>query len=98
MGYANTTTGHRDCVRKSSESRLIRTMNLNGWQAVLWQSEDRTEEEWRGLSKSDAESLCVSSESSSLGGKTRPYLGGASTSSGLASLWAYSCWGTKVSS
>jgi len=76
--YASIADGHRSTVTKSKESKVIQI--LYGWTSaigVIIQDTDTTTEEWFGLSQSDAESLCVASESSTLGGATRQYLGSA---------------------
>lgn len=99
MGYA--TDGHRDKVRVQKNQRVIRQMNLNGWQAVIIQNETVSEETWVGLSQTEAENYCVASESSTLNGVTRNYLGGCTVSNTtpfLASVIATSCWGTRVQS
>lgn len=61
-----------------------------------------TTETWLGLSYTDAESVCVASESSTLNGVTRSYLGSAkiTVSTGGVSVWNTidGCWGTKVTS
>lgn len=100
--YATTETGHREHVSTSKSSKVIQAMNINGMYCRLIQTSDVTTEEWLGLNYSDAQSVCVASESSSLNGVTRPYLGSAriSVSSGGASQWATvsGCWGTRVTS
>lgn len=99
MGYA--TDGHRTDVRVQKNQRVIRQMNLNGWQAVIIQTETVSEETWVGLSKVEAESFCVASESSTLNGSTRPYLGGCTVSNTTpfeSSIYATACWGTRVQS
>lgn len=98
MAYTDKATGHRELVKRQSDTRVLRQWVLNGWTAVIVQSETVTEEEWRGLSKTDAQSLCVSSESSVLGSVTRQYLGSCTVSKGLSSIWATACWGTRVTS
>lgn len=99
MGYA--TDGHREKVRVQKNQRVIRQMNLNGWRAVIIQNETVSEETWVGLSQSEAEALCVASETSVLSGQTRNYLGGCTVSNTTpfaASIFATACWGTRVQS
>lgn len=99
MGYA--TDGHRNKVRVQKNQRVLRQMNLNGWQAVIIQNETISEETWVGLSQTEAEALCVASETSVLGGAERNYLGGCTVSNTTpftASIFATSCWGTRVQS
>lgn len=54
------------------------------------------------MSYSDADSVCVASESSTLNGTTRAFLGGAkiTVADGGVSQWATieGCWGTRVTS
>ena len=98
---ANIEQAHRDTVKKSSDTRVIRRLQISSTSGVIIQTTTTTEETWVGLSKSDALTLCVSSETSVLNGTTRPYLGAAKITietSGM-SMWATeeSCWGTKIS-
>lgn len=101
MGYSTTATGHRDTVRRQTSQRVIRQMNLNGWMAIINQVETITEETWVGLTKADAEALCIASESSTIGTVTRGYLGGCTVTNQTpftATITATSCWGTRVQS
>lgn len=100
--YANLTNSHRDTVRKSSDTRVIKRIQISSSSGVIVQRTTTTEETWTGLSKTDALALCTSSETSVLGGETRDYLGAAKltvSTSGI-SMWATeeNCWGTKISS
>ena len=100
--YATTTTGHREHVTVSKTSKVLQAMAINNNYCRLVQTTTTTTEEWLGLSYTDAQSVCVASETSTLGGVTRNYLGSAKitvTTSG-ASTWATidGCWGTKVTS
>lgn len=58
-----------------------------------------TTEEWNGLSYADALGLQESSESSTLNGTTRQYLGGCMlTQTGIGAAWLRvpNCWGETV--
>ena len=100
--YATTTTGHREHVTVSKDKKVLQAVNINNTYCRLIQTITTTQEVWLGLRYSDADSVCTASESSTLGGTTRPYLGSAKiqVGSGTATLWATidGCWGTKVSS
>ena len=100
MGYATISTGYAGITQKSSDTRTFRAMWIAGWYAVVNQTIVTVEEEWYGLSKTDAESLCITSETSTLDGATRNYLGGmtAYSSSGANASWmrADACWGVRV--
>lgn len=100
--YATTTTGHREHVQVNKDVRVLQLMNISGNQCRLIQTTVTTTETWLGLNYSDASSVCVASESSTLGGTTRNYLGSAkiTVSSGGVSVWntCDGCWGTKVTS
>ena len=89
--YATTTTGHREHVQKSIDSRVILAMHISGTDARVTQTTTTTTEEWLGLSYSDAETLCTASEN----------LGGVklTVSSGGVSAWntVEGCRGTRVS-
>lgn len=100
--YATTTSGHREHVTVSKSTKVLQAMAINNNFCRLVQTITSTTEEWFGLSYADALSVCVASESSTLNGTTRSYLGSAkiSVSSGSASQWAIidGCWGTRISS
>ena len=100
--YANTSTGHREHVTVNKESRVLQAMNINSTYCRLIQTSVTTTETWLGLSYTDANSVCIASESSTLNGTTRAYLGGAriSVSTTGATSWATveGCWGTKITS
>lgn len=100
--YATTTTGHRPHVTVSKDTRVLQSMNISSTYCRLIQSTTTTTEVWLGLSYADAQSVCVASETSTLGGTTRDFLGGAriTVGSGGTSIWTTieGCWGTKVSS
>lgn len=97
--YATTTSGHRTYTSANKNTKCLQQwIYWNQLVGVLVQDESTTTEEWNGLSKGDAESLCTSSEESVLNGATRPYLGTAKITLGAAYMRVSSCWGTKVSS
>ena len=100
--YATTTSGHREHVTVSKDVRVLQAMNINSTYCRLIQTTTTTTETWVGLSYADAQTVCVASETSTLGTTTRNYLGGAriSVSSGGATSWTTieGCWGTKVTS
>lgn len=77
-------------------------MSINNNYCRLIQTTTTTTETWVGLKYSDADSVCVASETSVLNGVTRNYLGGAriTVSASGVSQWATieGCWGTKISS
>lgn len=91
---------HRPCVRKSTDYRTLRLFAIGQAQGVISQKTVSTEETWTGLSRSDAEDLCVASVSSTLSGVTRNYLGGIKVriGSGGVTAWAEAdeCWGRRV--
>lgn len=98
--YATTTSGHQTNVTKNKDSKVLQLLyffvTIVG---VIIQDTETTTEEWFGLSYSDANSLCVSSETSTLNGTTRSYLGNAKLlHNTLGGGWCMSpsCWGTKV--
>ena len=100
--YATTTAGHREHVSVSKDVKVLQAMSINNNYCRLIQSTTTTTETWVGLSYTDADGVCTSSESSTLGGTTRAYLGGAkiTVSASGVSQWATieGCWGTKVTS
>lgn len=102
MGYATTTTGHVDPISVSKDRRLLKSDYINGIFTNVFQNTTTTVEQYRGLSQTDAESVCVSSTSSTLSGVTRSYLGGVrvTIASGMTRTWftVMGCWGTEVSS
>lgn len=100
--YANTTNGHREHVSVSKTKRVLQAMSINNNYCRLIQTSTTTTEEWYGLKYSDADSVCTASETSTLNGVTRSFLGGAkiSVSSSGVTQWATieGCWGTRVTS
>ena len=100
--YATTTTGHREHVQVQKDRRVLQTLAMGSKIAKLTQNSTTTTETWVGLSYADASSVCVSSESSTLNGTTRAYLGTAklTLSYGTSNYWVINegCWGTKVTS
>lgn len=99
--YATTTTGHHPHITISKDSRVVLMMNINNGTGVIRQNVIRTEEQYVGLSYSDALSVCTASETSTLNNTTRNYLGGAKlTFAGIGTYWntVENCWGTRVTS
>lgn len=104
--YATTTTGHRPHVTVSKDTRMLQSMYATVDQSItfarLIQRTTTTTEVWLGLKYSDAQSVCVASETSTLNGTTRNFLGGARIQVGAGTGSKYTtvegCWGTKVSS
>lgn len=77
--------------------QLIVWGNIDG---TITQKAETTVEEWYGLSYTDANSLMEASETSTLNGYTRQYLGSATLTQAegmvRAWCWATGCWGTKI--
>lgn len=100
--YATTTNGHREHVSVNKDTKVLQAMSINSTYCRLIQATTTTTETWVGLNYSDASSVCTASETSTLNGSTRNYLGGAkiTVSSGGTSQWATieGCWGTKITS
>ena len=100
--YATTTTGKREHVQQSKDSRVILAMHISGVEARIIQTTETTVDEYLGLSYTDAQSLCTASESSTLNGTTRAYLGSAklTVSTGGTSVWntVEACFGTRITS
>lgn len=100
--YATTTTGHREHTTVNKATRVLQAMSINNNYCRLVQTTTTTTEEWRGLNYADAQSVCVASETSTLNGVTRNYLGSAkiSVTATASTAWATidGCWGTKVTS
>lgn len=100
--YATTTTGHREHITVNKTTKVLQAMAINNNYCRLVQTTTTTTEEWLGLSYTDAQSVCVASETSTLGAVTRNYLGSAKITvrTSGASTWATidGCWGTKVTS
>ena len=98
--YATTTTGHREHISSNRSTKVLQQLISLGYLVgVVVQDTITTTEEWNGLSYSDAQSLQQSSETSTLNGVTRQYLGGAKfAQSGIggASIRVPSCWGTSI--
>lgn len=82
-------------VGKSSSTRIVRAMWVAGWYAVLKQTVETETKRYEGLSLSGAESLCVSSETSTLNGVERSHLGGATVRNGDRWMHCDDCWGTR---
>lgn len=100
--YANTTNGHRPHVSSSVDTKVVQQLivwgNIDG---TITQKAETTVEEWYGLSYADAYNLQEASETSTLNGQTRNYLGGATLTQNqgfpvAAYCWATGCWGTKI--
>lgn len=101
--YATTTTGHKEHVSQNVDTKVVQQLivwgNIVG---AITQTAQTTVEEWNGLSYADASGLQESSETSTLNGTTRQYLGGATLVQNVqpgmpaASCWATGCWGTKI--
>ena len=100
--YANTTNGHRTNVSKSVDTKVVQQLivwgNIDG---TITQKAETTVEEWFGLSYTDANNLIEASETSTLNGVTRNYLGGATLTQNhgfpvAAYCWATGCWGKKI--
>lgn len=100
--FATTSSGHREHVQVSKESRTLQTLAMGSKVAKLTQSTVTTTEVWLGLSYADAQTVCTASESSTLSGVTRSYLGTAKLTMqyGTSTYWVINegCWGTKVTS
>ena len=99
--YATTTNGHRPHISKSVDTKVVQQLivwgNIDG---TITQKAETTVEEWNGLSYTDASNLMEASETSTLNGITRNYLGGATLTQNqgypvAAYCWATGCWGTK---
>lgn len=98
--YATTTTGYIPHVSKTKDTKIVANLTYwgNTWGNIL-QDTTVTIDRWVGLSYSDAQSLLVSTEESTLNGVTRPFLGDARLiSEGGAYVTAIGCWGLKVTS
>lgn len=98
--YATTTTGYIPNVSKTKDTKIVADLTYwgNTWGHIL-QDTTVTVDRWVGLSYSDAVSLLISTEESTLGGVTRQHLGDARlTSEGGAYVTAIGCWGVKVTS
>lgn len=100
--YATTTTGHRSNVTKSKETKVLQQLySLGTLMGVILQDTVTTTEEWFGLTQTDAETQCTASETSTLNGTTRNYLGSAKLSvNGTGGAWCRmpNCWGERVTS
>lgn len=98
--YATTTTGHREHVTVTKEKRVLQQMNINSNYCRLIQTVTTTTEVWLGLKYSDASSVCVASESSTLGTTTRNYLGSARISVSSGGVTNHTtvdgCWGIRI--
>ena len=62
--YATTTTGHREHVSVNKDKKVLQAVNINNTFCRLIQTTTTTQEMWVGLSYSDADSVCIASESS----------------------------------
>lgn len=102
MGYSTTSTGLVGVTDVSKEHATLKSEVINGTFVNVFQTADVSTTVYRGLSRSDAESVCTRSYSSTLGGTTRTYLGGikVTVANGGASTWfsVFGCWGTEVTS
>ncbi len=100
MGFATKTTGHVERLRKATDRRTLKADAVLGVYVQVIQKGVVTTEEWRGLSRTDADSLDVNTDASTLGGVVRAWLGGVrvTVASGNASSWftVFACWGTEV--
>lgn len=98
--YATTTTGHRPHVSESKDTKVLQMLYFfTTVVGVIIQDTSTTTEEWFGLSYSDANSLNIASETSTLNGTTRQYLGSAlleHQTIGGGYCRSPACWGTKV--
>ena len=100
--YATTTTGHRPHVSGSVDTKVVQQLivwgNIDG---TITQKAETVVEEWYGLAYDDISSVYEASETSTLNGQTRNYLGSATLSqaSGIVRAWCYAtgCWGVKKS-
>lgn len=104
--YATISQSHRPLVTKNTNSKVIQSLFVwNNLVGVIVQNITSTTEEWFGLSKTDAESLCIAQTRSVLNGVERSYLGTAKLSQvvedgqvGGAYIRVTSCWGTEINS
>ena len=99
--YGTNTAVEPVVVSVSKDKRVFQESWIGGGRFVLIQATVTTVEHYEGVSLAVANDLCVSSESSTLNGDTRPYLGSATVAAqgvGAASMDATSCWGTRVTS
>lgn len=98
--YATTTTGHREHISSNRSAKVLQQLIVFGQVAgVVVQDTITTTEEWNGLSYSDALNLQESSETSTLNGTTRQYLGSALlTQTGIGAAWMRvpNCWGESI--
>ena len=99
--YANTTTGKREHVQKSKDSKVLQLMRFGSAQGRIVQTIESSTTTYVGLNYTDANGLLAQAgESSTLNNVTRAFLGSAklTVSSGGGSSWATvdNCWGTKV--
>lgn len=103
--YADMTKGHREHISQSVDTKVVQQLivwgNIDG---TITQTAETTVEEWYGLSYADASELQEASETSTLNGNTRQYLGSATLVQNVqpgmpaASCWATGCWGKKITS
>ena len=104
--YATISESYRPLVTKNTSSKVIQSLIVwNNLVGVIVQNITSSTEEWFGLSKEDAESLCIANTSSVLNGVERSYLGTAKLSQvvqpgqvGGAYVRATNCWGTEINS
>lgn len=93
---------HRTDDRRSSDYRTLKLFAIGAAQGVISQQTVSSDESWTGLSKSDAESLCISYNESTLNGVKRNYLGGVSLRIGGGGIYTSAecdeCWGKRVTS
>lgn len=100
--YATTETGHKPHISGSVDTKVIQQLivwgNIDG---TITQTANTIVEEWDGLSYDSVQNIYEASETSTLNGQTRNYLGGAILTQAqgypvAAYCWATGCWGTKV--
>lgn len=96
--YATKETGYIPHTTKDKDTKIVADLSYWGniWGRIV-QDTTVTVDRYVGLSYSDALSLLVSKEESTLNGVTRPYFGDARLKSeGGAYVTAIGCWGVKV--
>lgn len=96
--YGTNTTAQPVTVSRSSNKHTVRAMWISGQYFAIQQDVTTTIQRYEGIGYDDAVALCVSSETSTLNGTTRNYLGGARAENASHSwMYADACWGTRVS-
>lgn len=100
MGFATTTTGHVERMRKATERRTLKAEFVLGFYVQVFQKAVSTTEEWRGLSRADADSLDANTDASTLSGVARSWLGSVRVEVAAATARSWfivcACWGTEV--